>query len=107
VAQLDSLGHHITSCHIQVDAPHHHQWQVYHVRIELVLPSSQLVIAGEPHEDLYVAIRDAFDTARRQLDTVQRQHTVDVRPLEAPEDYSAQPPRPQRTGLAESVTKPR
>jgi hypothetical protein len=38
---------------------------------------------------------------------VRRQHTVDVRPLEAPEDYFAQLPRPQRTGLAESVTRPR
>src|SRR4030067_658036 len=32
------------------------------------VPGSELVVKREPHEDLYVAIRDAFDAARRQLE---------------------------------------
>jgi hypothetical protein len=42
------------------------------VRIDLTVPGAELVVSRDPeldhgHEDVYVAIRDAFDAARRQL----------------------------------------
>ena len=42
------------------------------VRIDLTVPGEEIVIGREPghdhaHEDVYVAIRDAFDAAKRQL----------------------------------------
>jgi ribosomal subunit interface protein len=45
---------------------------IYHVRIEIQRPGDDVVVSREPgvdhaHEDVYVAIRDAFDAARRQL----------------------------------------
>jgi hypothetical protein len=49
------------------------------VKVDLQVPSGQLVVSREPghdhaHEDVYVALRDAFNAAVRQLeDYVRRQ----------------------------------
>lgn len=83
VAKLDTFCDKITSCRVLVETPHRHQHQgsLYNVRIDMTVPGSELVVKREPHEDLYVAIRDAFDAARRQLqDYVTRQR--DLRPPE-------------------------
>jgi cold shock CspA family protein/ribosome-associated translation inhibitor RaiA len=64
----------IQRCRVVVELPHrhHHQGRVYDVRIDLTVPGREIVIGRDPalnhaHEDLYVAIRDAFDAAKRQL----------------------------------------
>lgn len=70
----------ITGCHVIVEAPHqhHHQGKIYHIRIDMTVPGSEIVVRRDPgehhaHEDVYVAIRDAFDAAKRKLeDHVQR-----------------------------------
>jgi len=56
----------------------------YHVRMELTMPEGVVVVGPEhpsngPHEDVYVAIRNAFRAARRQLES-----SVLARPVEAP-----------------------
>lgn len=74
-AKLDRFHGRITSCRVTVEEPHrhHHQGRLFHVRIQLTVPGRQdLVVKRSPsqhhaHEDPYVAIRDAFDAARRQL----------------------------------------
>ena len=50
----------------------HRQGTIYHVRVDLTVPGGEVVVNREPgedhaHEDLHVAIRDAFDAARRRL----------------------------------------
>ncbi|MEO6665547.1 MAG: HPF/RaiA family ribosome-associated protein [Nitrospiria bacterium] len=79
--KLESLGHPITACRVVVDVPHrhHHQGKAYDVHITLAVPGAELVINREPHEDLYVAIRDAFDAARRRLDDVRRRSASNTR----------------------------
>ncbi|MEQ6341016.1 MAG: HPF/RaiA family ribosome-associated protein [Gammaproteobacteria bacterium] len=75
-AKLDTFYDKIMACRVLVEAPHRsqHQGVLYNVRIDLTVPGSELVVKRESHEDIYVAIRDAFDAARRQLqDFVQRQ----------------------------------
>jgi ribosomal subunit interface protein len=71
-ARLGPHADRIVGCHVVVEAPHrHHQHGTrYHVRIDLTIPGREIVAsrdAGETrsHEDVYVAIHDAFDTARR------------------------------------------
>jgi cold shock CspA family protein/ribosome-associated translation inhibitor RaiA len=73
-AKLDLFYDRITSCRVLVEAPHrrHHRGRLYLVRIDMTVPGSEIVVNREPsehsqHEDLYVAIRDAFDAAGRQL----------------------------------------
>jgi ribosomal subunit interface protein len=64
----------ITSCRVVVEAPHHHSnhGNCYDVRIDIHVPGEELVVTREGHDpshtDVYVAIRDAFDAAVRQLD---------------------------------------
>jgi len=52
-----------------VEAPHKHKNQglLYNVSIDISIPGAELAVKREAHEDVYVAIRDAFDSARRQL----------------------------------------
>lgn len=90
-ARLERFYGRLTACHVTVEAPHHHQrtGNVYRVRIELMVPGSQVVVAREPgnnhaHEDVYVAIRDAFDAATRQLEDVLRRSRAQRRPHERP-----------------------
>ncbi len=62
----------ITSCHVVIEAPHHHQQKGhdYSVSIDLVIPDSELVISRDgahADPDAYVAVRDAFDALGRRL----------------------------------------
>ena len=74
VAKLQHFSHRIIGCQVVVEAPHQHHRQgtIYHVRINLTVPQRELVInrdssQNHSHENLYVAIRDAFAAAQRQL----------------------------------------
>jgi ribosome-associated translation inhibitor RaiA len=84
---LERLCDRITSCRVVIDAPHqhHHRGKTYHVSIELSVPGAEIVVNRDPgrdhaHEDVYVAIRDAFDAASRQLKSaVGRSHGEEKR----------------------------
>jgi ribosomal subunit interface protein len=72
--KLEKFYDRITSCRVVVDAPHrhHNKGKLYQVQIELNVPQNKLVVNHHPsdepsHENLYNAVRDAFDTAKRQL----------------------------------------
>jgi ribosomal subunit interface protein len=69
VEKLDTFYEKIMSCRVVVETPHRRQQKgvLYNVRIDMGIPGADLVVKREPHEDLYVAIREAFDAARRQL----------------------------------------
>jgi ribosomal subunit interface protein len=81
VAKLDSFYDRIMSCRVVVEAPHrhHHQGVLYNVRIDMTVPGGELVVKREPHEDIYVAIRDAFDAVQRQLKDYVRRQRGDVK----------------------------
>jgi ribosome-associated translation inhibitor RaiA len=83
--RLERFGR-VTSCRVVVEARHRHQrhGQLYHVRIELMAPGGEIVVTHDPeqdhsHEDVYVAIRDAFDAARRRLEDQVRAVRGDVK----------------------------
>ena len=86
VAKLDRYYQRIMGCRVVVEAPHrrHHQGKLYHVRVDLTVPGGELVVRREPaehhtHEDVYVAIRDAFDAAQRRLEDYARQQRGDLK----------------------------
>jgi ribosomal subunit interface protein len=77
--KLDRFHSHIMSCRVAVESEHHHHHQgnQYHIRIDITTPRKELVISREHHdkqayEDIYVAIRDAFNAATRQLEDYAR-----------------------------------
>jgi len=72
-AKLDSVYPRIQRCDVAVEAPHSRQGQAYRVRIDLTVPGNELVVSRDPgpdgaHRDPYVAVRDSFRAARRQLE---------------------------------------
>jgi ribosomal subunit interface protein len=85
-AKLDTYYDRIMSCRVVVESPHQRrqQGQIYHIKIDLTVPGAELVIKREPgldaaHEDLYVAIRDAFNAARRKLQDFARRQRRQVK----------------------------
>jgi ribosomal subunit interface protein len=73
VAKLDQVFSPIISCHVLAESPHkHHQHgRQFNVRVDLTLPGKTIVVNHDHDEDVYVAVRDAFNAVRRQLE----QHT--------------------------------
>ncbi len=69
VAKLERFSDQIISCHVTIDAPHQHKrkGELFYVHINIAVPGEVLAVKHEPAEDLYVAIRGAFDAARRKL----------------------------------------
>jgi ribosome-associated translation inhibitor RaiA len=77
---------HIIQCHVIISLPHKHslQGRIYEVRIEITSPGAHLIAQHEhperhSHEDPYVAVRDAFQTMRRQLEDYERKRLQDVK----------------------------
>jgi ribosome-associated translation inhibitor RaiA len=99
-AKLEEFYDRITSCRVMIEIPHRYQNGAYqfHVRIDLTAPGVEIVVNHEPtlhssiqrmgaealskvgelsapHKDVYIAIREAFKTARRKLqEYAQRRH---------------------------------
>ncbi len=73
VLKLRRVAGRLVRCHVTVESPHRHQHQgqIYTVRILLNMPGDDIVVShvsDDPaHRDVYVAIRDAFRAARRQV----------------------------------------
>lgn len=67
--KLDQYYEDIVRCKVVLEMPHRHRskGRLFNVRIDLKVPGGELVVKNEPNEDLYVAVRDAFDAARRQI----------------------------------------
>lgn len=74
-AKLDRVSDRIERGEVVIELPHrrHRHGQQFHVRIHLAVPGEDVVIDRDPgpdeaHEDPYVAVRDSFHAARRQLE---------------------------------------
>jgi len=68
--KLDEFFNDIMSCRVVVELPHkhHHQGKQFNVRLDIGVPGSEIVVTRDHAEDVYVALRDAFDAAKRQLE---------------------------------------
>lgn len=75
-AKLEQFYDGILRCDVLVETPHRHHrhGRHFHVRVQLHLdaPGAEIIANRDPddngaHEDAYVAVRDAFASARRQL----------------------------------------
>lgn len=76
----------ITSCHVTVESPHRHKakGRIFNVRIDLRLPRKGMLVADagtrdHSHEDVYVALRDAFDATARRLEDHARRLRGDIK----------------------------
>ncbi len=73
-AKLEQHFSPITSCRVVVESPHkhHHQGRHYVVRLDITVPGNEIVVNHEHDEDAYIALRDAFAAAKRQLEDYAR-----------------------------------
>jgi len=85
-AELERFFDRIMSCRVVVERrhPRRQQGNLFRVRVDLKVPGREIVVGRDPaahhaHEDVYVAIRDAFDTTRRLLEDHVREARGDVK----------------------------
>ena len=82
-AKLDRFYDRITGCRVVIESPHkhHNKGNVFHVRIEVSVPGDELIVNRDPeknrkHEDLGIALRDAFAAALYHLTLLRQQCKV-------------------------------
>ena len=109
-AWLETFYPDIVGCRVLVETPHRHREHGQHVRVrvELSLPGEDVVVSHEPtlhptlkdveeeahhkdddieavHKYAEVAVREAFDAARRRLQDSARRQRADVKTHQAPD----------------------
>jgi len=92
VAKLERHYDRIVSCRVVVEAPHRRQskGKLFAVTVNVAVPGKELVVnhtgsKDRAHEDAYVAIRDAFAAAGRQLEDHARKVRGEVKTHAPPE----------------------
>lgn len=72
--KLDQFYERIMSCRVVVDSiqRRQHQGKIYDVRIDITIPRKEIAVTREENEDIYVAVRDAFNAAYRKLEETRR-----------------------------------
>lgn len=74
LSKLERFSDEIHSLRVILESPHnnHHKGKVYHVGVEALIPNYDIHVSHDQHdkhehEDIYVAIRDAFNALERRL----------------------------------------
>lgn len=72
--KLDTFCPDIMSCRVSIEQTHkhRHQGRPFVVRVDVTLPGHELSVDRVHDEDVYVALRDAFDDMKRQLEDAVR-----------------------------------
>jgi cold shock CspA family protein len=90
--RLDRYYDRITGCHIVIEAPpaHRHTGAPFAVKIDATMPGGVIHVDSQrdlrdEHADVYVAMRDAFHSVRRQLQDFARRTRGDIKRHETPE----------------------
>ena len=86
--KLERFADDIMSCRVTIEGgphKHHQQGNLFAVRVDVRYAGGEVVASRDPsahqaHEDVYVAVRDAFNAARRQLQDRVRIRRGDVKP---------------------------
>jgi ribosomal subunit interface protein len=84
--KLNKYYDRIMRCRVVLESPKRHQREgkLYNVHIYMTVPGSELMVKRDLDKDLYVAIRDAFQAARRKLEDYASQQRLDVKRHEEP-----------------------
>ena len=81
IDKLERYCEYIITGRVVLDSPHnnHHKGKVYSVTLEIHTPELEVRVNQDQHdnhahENLYVAIRDAFNVAERQFKSIDKKH---------------------------------
>jgi len=72
--KLEQFCPDIMSCRVAIELEHKHRQQgrPFTVRIDARIPGHELIVGRVENEDVHVALRDAFDDMKRQLEDAVR-----------------------------------
>lgn len=84
--KLEKFNERLVGCRVAVEESQRkqHQGKLYRVHVDMTVPGRELAVTREEHEDIYVAIRDAFDAACRRLEEHARRQRGVVKTHETP-----------------------
>jgi len=89
--KLERYHGQITGCHVLIAQPHRHhrKGNLYDIRVSVVIPGGEVVVNRTPREHasderIELAIREAFDTARRRLEDAVRRRRGLVKEHDTP-----------------------
>lgn len=73
-AKLEEFHPRVMSCRVVVEEGdrHRHQGKQFTVRLDVRLPGHEFAVNRDHDEDVYVALRDAFNSAGRKLEEIAR-----------------------------------
>jgi ribosomal subunit interface protein len=80
--KLEEFCDRIMSCRVTVETPaaHKHQGKLFSVHVDVKVPGEEIASTRRhEHEDVFVAIRDAFDAVRRRLEDYVRRSRGDTK----------------------------
>lgn len=85
-ARLERFSPSILRCRVRVERPAQHKQQggLHDIRIDIAVPDDEIVVRhsradDHAHENAYVALRDAFNAARRQLENYERKRRGEIK----------------------------
>jgi len=80
-SKLEHYYDRMTGCRVvlALEGRHKRQGKQFVVHISLKVPGSEIAVTREHDEDVQVALREAFDAARRQLEDYAREKRGDVK----------------------------
>ena len=72
VEKLEKFHARIVSCRVGIEELRRHRsrGRLYHVRVDLRVPGKEIVSNHRHNKDPYLALRDAFESLRRQLEDI-------------------------------------
>jgi ribosomal subunit interface protein len=93
VQKLQRFSNQIIKCQVVVEAPHHQhheQGALFDFQVNIAVPGKEIVIGhthsqNPAHTNAYVALRDAFRAARRQLQEYERIRRREVKSHSRPQ----------------------
>jgi ribosomal subunit interface protein len=79
--KLNEFYPNLMSCRVTVaeERLHKHQGHLFSVHVDVHVPNHEFVVKRDKHEDVFVALRDAFDAAKRKLEDEIRVQRGDVK----------------------------
>lgn len=79
--RLQHFNAKLMRCRVSIEQPHRHQQQgrLFNVRLALHIPGDEIVVNRDEYEDVYVALREAFDAGKRLLEEAARRQRSELK----------------------------
>jgi ribosomal subunit interface protein len=85
--KLEEFYPNIMRCQVMVEEQQRHKQQgkLFNIRVHLTLPGGEIAVNRDRDEDVYVALRDAFDATKRKLEDFARKQRREVKAHDIPQ----------------------